>query len=64
LNLEKVVIGGGVSNSFDLLFPSMEATFREKLFRDANPHAVFERTALGINAGLAGAVAVAMAASR
>jgi len=60
LNLEKVVIGGGVSNSFDLLLPSMEASFREKVFRDANPNAVFEKTALGTNAGLAGAVAVAM----
>jgi glucokinase len=60
LNLEKVVIGGGVSNAFDLLLPSMEASFREKVFRDANPNVVFERTALGTNAALAGAVAVAM----
>ena len=60
LNLEKVVIGGGVSNSFDLLFPSMEMAFREKIFRDANPKAVFERTGLGSDAGLAGAVALAM----
>ena len=60
LNLEKVVIGGGVSNSFDLLFPSMEKTFREKVFRDANPKAVFEKTGLGSDAGLAGAVALAM----
>ena len=60
LNLEKVVIGGGVSNSFDLLLPSMEASFRNKVFRDANPKVIFEKTALGTNAGLAGAVAVAM----
>ena len=60
LNLEKVVIGGGVSNSFDLLLPSMEASFRERIFRDANPRTAFEKTALGTNAGLAGAVAVAM----
>jgi glucokinase len=59
LNLEKVVIGGGVSNSFDLLFPSMEASFREKLFRDANPSVVIEKTGLGLDAGLAGAVALA-----
>ena len=59
LNLEKIVIGGGVSNSFDLLLPSMEASFREKVFRDANPKAVFERTGLGYDAGLAGAVALA-----
>ena len=65
LNLEKVVIGGGVSNSFDLLFPSMEATFREKVFRDANPkirsgQTLFEKTGLGLDAGLAGAVALAL----
>ena len=60
LNLEKVVIGGGVSNSFDLLLPSMEASFRKKVFRDANPNVVFEKTALGTNAGLSGAVAIAM----
>jgi len=60
LNLEKVVIGGGVSNSFDLLLPSMEASFRERLFRNANPSIVIEKTALGTNAGLAGAVAVAI----
>ena len=60
LNLEKVVIGGGVSNAFDLLLPSMDASFREKVFRDANPKTVFERTGLGCDAGLAGAVALAM----
>jgi len=60
LNLEKVVIGGGVSNSFDLLFPSMERTFREKVFRDANVNAVFAKTGLGYDAGLAGAAALAM----
>jgi len=60
LNLEKVVIGGGVSNSFDLLFPSMETSFREKIFQDANPKAAFAKTGLGLDAGLAGAVALAM----
>ncbi len=60
LNLEKVVIGGGVSNSFDLLLPSMEESFRQKIFRDANPKVVFEKTGLGLDAGLAGAVALAM----
>jgi glucokinase len=60
LNLEKIVIGGGVSRSFDLLPPSMEASFREKVFRDANRHAVFAQTGLGYDAGLAGAAALAM----
>jgi len=60
LNLEKVVIGGGVSNSFDLLLPSMESTLRAKIFRDANPNVIFTKTGLGLDAGLAGAVALAM----
>jgi len=63
LNLEKVVIGGGVSNSFDLLFPSMETTFRAKIFRDANPNTVFAKTGLGLDAGLAAAVALAIKGS-
>ena len=60
LNLEKVVIGGGVSNSFELLFPSMEAAFRAKIFRDANPQVIIEKTGLGLDAGLAGASALAI----
>ena len=59
LNLEKVVIGGGVSNSFDLLFSPMESTFRAKIFRDANRSVVLEKTGLGLDAGLAGAAALA-----
>ena len=59
LNLEKIVIGGGVSNSFDLLLPSMEASLRERIFREANPKVVFEKTGLGIDGGLAGAAAIA-----
>ena len=58
LNLQKVVIGGGVSNSFDLFFPSMESAFRKKIFRDANPQIIIEKTALGLEAGLAGAAAL------
>ena len=64
LNIEKVVMGGGVSHSFDLLFPSMEASFREKIFRDANPKVVIEKTGLGLDAGLAGAVALAVNQNR
>jgi len=60
LNLEKVVIGGGVSHSFDLLFPSMETSFREKVFRDANQNIIFAKTGLGYDAGLAGAAALAI----
>ena len=58
LNLEKVVIGGGVSRSFDLLLPLMESSFRSKIFGDANPNTVFAQTGLGYDAGLVGAAAL------
>ena len=63
LNLEKAVIGGGVAKSFDLLYPSMELSFRTKIFRDANPNVVIAKTGLGIDAGLAGAAALTVCGS-
>jgi glucokinase len=59
LNLEAVVFGGGVSQSFDILSPSLEKEFRSRLFKSANPSVRLERTSLGYNAGVAGAVAIA-----
>jgi len=58
LNLEMVVFGGGVSLSFDLLLPSLEKSFRSRLFQSANPSVRLEQTGLGYNAGLAGAAAI------
>lgn len=59
LNIQRVVLGGGVSSSFDLLFPVMDATFRQMVFQAANPQAEILQTGLGYHAALAGAAAIA-----
>ena len=58
LNPQKVVIGGGVSLSFDLFWPSLAKTLETHVYRNANPHFKVEPTALGYNAGLLGAAAL------
>ncbi|MDR0338297.1 MAG: ROK family protein [Planctomycetaceae bacterium] len=60
LNLEAVLFGGGVAQSFDLLLPSLEKSFRSRLFRNANPSVKLEQTGLGYCAGLAGAAALTL----
>ncbi|MDR2706742.1 MAG: ROK family protein [Planctomycetaceae bacterium] len=60
LNLEAVIFGGGVTQSFDLLLPSLEKSFRSRLFQSANPSVRIESTGLGYHAGLAGAAAIAL----
>ena len=58
LNPQKVIIGGGVSQSFDLFRPSLEKTLETHVYRKANPGFTVEPTALGENAGLLGAAAL------
>jgi glucokinase len=60
LNLEAVILGGGVAQSFDLLLPSLEKSFRSRLFQNANPSVKLEQTGLGYRAGLAGAAALTL----
>lgn len=60
MNLEAVVFGGGVMESFDLFFPFMEQSFRTRLFHSANPSVRLEKTGLGYNAALAGAAALTL----
>jgi glucokinase len=60
LNLEAVIFGGGVTQSFDLLLPSLEKSFRSRLFQSANPSVRLEQTGLGYLAGLAGAAAITL----
>lgn len=60
LNLEAVIFGGGVMQSFDLLLPSLEKSFRSRLFESANPSVKIEQTGLGYHAGLAGAAALTL----
>lgn len=58
LNLEAVVFGGGVAQSFDLIQPFLEESFYKHLFRAANPSVQIMQTGLGYNAALAGAAAL------
>ncbi len=59
LNLEKVIIGGGVAGAFDVFYPSLWETFQKCLFKQANQTVTVEKTGLGYEAGLLGAAALA-----
>lgn len=63
LNPQKVVIGGGVSLSFDLFRPSLSKTLETHVYRNANPGYSAEPTALGYNAALLGAAALCFGSS-
>jgi len=54
LNLEKAVIGGGVSGSYELFHPAMVGAAERYIMKEANPGFCFERTALGYDAALVG----------
>lgn len=58
LNLDTVVIGGGVSNSFEILKPSLEKAFLEHVFLQANPNAKVIKTQVGYYAALIGCAAL------
>jgi glucokinase len=60
INPQKVVIGGGVSLGFDLFWPSLERALRARVYQGANPKLKVEATALGYNAALLGAAALAL----
>lgn len=59
LNVNKIVIGGGVSSSLDLIMPSIERKLKKHVFTQANETVIVERTALGYDAALIGAAALA-----
>ena len=59
LNIRKVVLGGGVCQSFDLLKPHIEASLKKHLFSFANKNLSIEKTGLGYYASLLGAAALA-----
>ena len=60
LNPEKVILGGGVSASMDLFYPKLKETLDKMVFKQANPDILVEQTALGYNAALYGAAAIAL----
>lgn len=59
LNISHIVIGGGVSQSFDLLKEPIEESLNRYVFAQANKKICLESTKLGYNAALLGAAAVA-----
>lgn len=63
INPAKIVFGGGVSASFDLLKPQLEKTFREQVFQNVNKKMILEKTGLGYEAGLFGAAAITLSPS-
>ena len=56
-NVPLVVIGGGVSASYDLFIEDLELTVRRKTYLFANKSLSITRTKLGFNASLVGAAA-------
>jgi len=61
VNPEAVVLGGGVMMDDALLMPPLERAFRRFFFRRANEGVRIVKTALGYDAALLGAAAVALA---
>ncbi len=59
VNLDAVVIGGGIANAGDLLFDPVRATVREHLLESTAPNLRLEPWTLGENVGLLGAAAAA-----
>ena len=61
LNPQAVILGGGVSQSFDLFGPRLRATLEARAFAAALPGLRVEPTTLGVVAGLLGAACVGLA---
>ncbi|MDE2768936.1 MAG: ROK family protein [Chloroflexota bacterium] len=59
VNLDTVVIGGGIANAGDLLFDPLRATVRQHLLESTAPNLRLEPWSLGENVGLLGAAAAA-----
>lgn len=60
VNPQKVVIGGGVSAAFELFWPTLCQTIKERTYGLASSHVNIEKTGLNYNAALIGAAALAM----
>lgn len=60
INPKKVVFGGGVMESFDLIAPAMQEAYKKNVYYYANEGLEIEHTELGYYAALLGAAAVAL----
>jgi glucokinase len=63
LNLEAIILGGGVAESFDLLAPVLERELRERAFAIPGERVRLLKGELGDDAGVLGAAATAFALS-
>lgn len=59
-NTEKIILGGGVMNSWDLFKDKMTEVLKEYAFKSAYNSVEIRRAALGSEVGVKGAIAVAM----
>ncbi len=59
LNLDGVVVGGGVSGGFELFAPALQRTLQQRTFRQIVRQVVVSKAALGDDAGLVGAARLA-----
>jgi glucokinase len=59
LNIQAVIIGGGVSASFDLLLPALRRNIQQRCFPEIYEGLVIEKALLGDDAGLIGGAALA-----
>jgi len=59
LNIQAVIIGGGVSESIELLLPPLWRNIRQRCFSEIYEGLVIERALLGDDAGLLGGAALA-----
>lgn len=60
LNIKNVYVGGGVSDSLDLLLPSIQKSLADRLFLQSGIQPNIAQTGLGYHAALIGAVTVAL----
>jgi glucokinase len=61
LNIQAVIIGGGVSESFDLLLPALRRNIQQRCFPEIYEGLAIEKALLGDDAGLLGGAALATA---
>jgi len=61
LNIQAVIIGGGVSPSFDLLLPALRRNIKQRCFPQIYEGLVIEKALLGDDAGMIGGAALAAA---
>jgi glucokinase len=64
LNLEAVIIGGGVGASFDLLLPSIASELDQRCFLQQRAACMIEKAQLGDDAGLLGGAVLASSRAR